>query len=57
MAQESLPSANAGLLDQRFALQWIKQNIAAFGGNPNDVTIMGQVCRWREVFSLSKSVC
>ena len=42
MAQESLPSANAGLLDQRFALQWIKQNIAAFGGNPNDVTLMGQ---------------
>jgi len=42
MAQESLPSANAGLLDQRFALQWIKTHIAAFGGNPNDVTIMGQ---------------
>jgi carboxylesterase type B len=42
MAQESLPSANAGLLDQRFALQWIKQNIAAFGGNPSDVTLMGQ---------------
>lgn len=42
MAHESLPSANAGLLDQRFALQWIKSNIAAFGGNPNDVTIMGQ---------------
>ncbi|KAG8629190.1 hypothetical protein KVT40_003055 [Elsinoe batatas] len=42
MAHPSLPSANAGLLDQRLALQWIRQNIAAFGGNPTDVTIMGQ---------------
>ena len=42
MAHESLPSANAGLLDQRFALEWVKANIGAFGGNPDDVTIMGQ---------------
>lgn len=42
MAHDSLPSANAGFLDQRLALQWVKQNIAAFGGNPSDVTIMGQ---------------
>ncbi|KAH7013957.1 Carboxylesterase [Ilyonectria destructans] len=37
-----LPSANAGLLDQRMAMQWVKQNIINFGGNPNDITIMGQ---------------
>ncbi|KAI9154858.1 putative cholinesterase [Paramyrothecium foliicola] len=42
MAHQDLPSANAGLLDQRLALQWIQKNIAAFGGNPKDVTIMGQ---------------
>lgn len=42
MAHPDLPSANAGLLDHRMALQWVKKNIAAFGGNPNDVTIMGQ---------------
>lgn len=42
MAHEDLPSANAGLLDQRLAMQWVKQNIRAFGGNPNDVTIMGE---------------
>ena len=42
MAQDSLPSANAGLLDQRFALEWVKANIGAFDGNPDDVTNMGQ---------------
>ena len=42
MAHESLPSGNAGLLDQRLALEWVKANIGAFGGNADDVTIMGQ---------------
>ncbi|KAM0276409.1 hypothetical protein ACHAQH_006761 [Verticillium albo-atrum] len=42
MAHPDLPSANAALLDHRMALRWVKRNIAAFGGNPNDVTIMGQ---------------
>ena len=42
MAHHSLPSANAGLLDQRLALKWVKENIRAFGGNPDDVTVMGQ---------------
>lgn len=42
MAHPDLPSANAGLLDQRLALKWVKKNIGAFGGNPEDVTIMGQ---------------
>jgi carboxylesterase type B len=42
MGHEDLPSANAGLLDQRLALEWVKANIGAFGGNPDDVTIMGQ---------------
>ena len=32
---------NAGLKDQALLFEWVRKNIAAFGGDPNDVTIMG----------------
>jgi len=45
-------SGNVGMLDLMLALEWVRDNISDFGGNPNNVTIFGQSGGGRKVSTL-----
>ena len=46
---------NQGMHDQIFAIKWVKTNIGAFGGNPNNITLMGESAGAASVHSHSLS--
>ncbi|MET9263541.1 carboxylesterase family protein [Amycolatopsis sp. NPDC004079] len=42
LVHDGVSEGNLGLADQTLALEWVRDNIAAFGGDPGNVTVFGQ---------------
>jgi para-nitrobenzyl esterase len=54
-AEGSGPLGNYAFMDQIAALQWVRKNIAAFGGDPDNVTIFGESAGGHSVLTLLTS--
>lgn len=48
-------NGNLGLYDQFCAIKWLKRNISTFGGNPDDIVLMGQSAGAMSVCDLASS--